>query len=103
MRARVVVFEAQAEHDIQEVFLATNANVGPNASAARVRRLLAFCNRLDLASERGQTRNDIRPGLRIVGFERSLTIAFAVTEAEVRILRVFQKGADWESTFDDDA
>ena len=38
-------------------------------------------------------------GLRIVGFERRVTVAFAVGEDIVTILRVFYGGRDWESTF----
>jgi toxin ParE1/3/4 len=49
-----------------------------------------------MASERGRVRDDIRPGLRVVGFLRRVTIAFAVGEAEVIILRVFYRGQDWE-------
>lgn len=45
---------------------------------------------------RGHHRNDIRPGLRIVGFERRVTIAFCVDESAVTILRVFYGGRDWE-------
>jgi toxin ParE1/3/4 len=41
-------------------------------------------------------RDDIRPGLRVVGFERRVTIAFAVGEAGVTIVRVFYGGQDWE-------
>ncbi len=46
-------------------------------------------------------RDDVRPGLRIVGFERRITIAFTATEAEVTILRLFFGGQDWGRAFDD--
>ena len=59
-------------------------------------RIEAFCHGLDLASERGQLRDDIRAELRIIGFERRLTIAFTVDEDRVTILRVFYGGQDWE-------
>lgn len=49
------------------------------------------------ASERGQLRNDIRPDLRIVGFERRVTIAFSVDAEHVTILRVLYGGRDWEA------
>ena len=38
-----------------------------------------------------------RPGLRIVGFERRVTIAFSVDEGTVTILRLFYGGQDWEA------
>lgn len=47
----------------------------------------------------GHLRSDIRPGLRILGFERRLTIAFVVGTETVTILRVFAAGRNWEETF----
>ena len=35
-------------------------------------------------------------GLRIIGFERRITIAFTVDDSQVTILRVFYGGKDWE-------
>ncbi len=42
------------------------------------RRIRAFCERLDYGSERGTPRNDLRLGLRVIGFERRVTVAFTV-------------------------
>jgi len=47
---------------------------------------------LDVASERGSLRDDIRPYLRVIGFERSASIAFMVADTCVVILRVFYGG-----------
>ena len=60
------------------------------------KRLELFCSGLDLASERGTKRNDIRLGLRIIGFERRVTIAFEVEMDMVTILRLFYGGQTWE-------
>jgi len=35
-------------------------------------------------------------GLRVVGFERRVTIAFEVDDERVTILRIFYGGVDWE-------
>jgi len=40
----------------------------------------------------------IRPGLRIVGFERRVSVAFVVEEDEVVILRLLYAGRQFEST-----
>lgn len=56
----------------------------------------AFCTRLGVGSERGHRRDDIRPGLRIVGFEHRLTVAFAVDDDIVTVLRVFTAERNWE-------
>jgi toxin ParE1/3/4 len=63
-----------------------------------VQRLRAF-ERLEYAGERGGRRDDIRVGLRIVGFERRVTVAFSVDESRVTILRLFYGGRDWEGAF----
>lgn len=58
-------------------------------------RIEQFIAKLELGPERGTRRDDIRPGLRTVGFERRLTVAFLVRE-QVTILRIFYGGRDWE-------
>ena len=51
---------------------------------------------MNIASERGTRRYDIRPDLRIVTFDRRVTIAFTVDETSVVILRLFYAGRNWE-------
>lgn len=62
-------------------------------------RVEAFLRSLSFGSERGTRRDDVRPGLRTVGFERRLTVAFVVDDNSVTVLRVFGAGRDWESSF----
>jgi len=57
-------------------------------------RLRAFCDGLELACERGHRRDDVRPGLRIIGFERRVSVAFTVNEERVMMLRLFCGGAN---------
>ena len=47
--------------------------------------------------ERGTRRDDIRPGLRTMGFERRATIVFQVRKSEVVIVRVLYGGRNFES------
>ena len=49
-----------------------------------------------MGSERGHRRDDVRPGLRIVRFERRVTVAFAVEVERVVVLRLFYGGRNWE-------
>lgn len=41
-----------------------------------------------LATKRGTSRDDLLPGLRTIGFERRVTIAFRVLKTEVEIVTV---------------
>lgn len=61
------------------------------------RRIRAFCERLEHGSERGTRRDDVRPGLRVVGFEHRITVAFIVEPERVVILRLFYGGANWSN------
>lgn len=72
----------------------------PDVAFGYAMRVETFCRKLGIASERGQLRDDIRPGLRIVGFERRLTVAFKVEQDRVVILRLFFGGRDWEAQMD---
>ena len=63
-----------------------------------------FCDRLDVRRPNAGTRYDhIRPGLRIVGFERRVTVAFTVDENRVTVLRLFYGGQDWKREFEGSA
>jgi len=48
---------------------------------------------------RGAGRDDLRPGLRILGFERRTVIALQVTADTVTILRILYGGRDIEAVF----
>jgi toxin ParE1/3/4 len=47
-------------------------------------------------------RNDVRPGLRTVGFERQISIAFHVDSERVTIDRILYGGRDLEHIFGND-
>jgi plasmid stabilization system protein ParE len=46
---------------------------------------------------RGASRDDLGPGVRLLGFERRVAIAYAVEDDEVVILGVFYGGRDFEA------
>lgn len=49
----------------------------------------------------GGARDDLRPGLRTIGFRRSLVIAFAVNDATVEKLGIYYGGRDYETVLSD--
>ncbi|AXS39537.1 type II toxin-antitoxin system RelE/ParE family toxin [Breoghania sp. L-A4] len=99
MKQRAVQFAPEARDDLFALYDWIAEAADALTAMVYIERLEGFCQGLDLASERGQARNDIRPGLRIVGFERNATIAFSVDDTHVTILRVFYRGRDWEHAF----
>lgn len=64
-------------------------------------RIVSFCRGLDTFPSRGTRRDDILAGLRTVGFERRLTIAFLVDAEAVLIEGVFYGGRDFEAILRD--
>ena len=101
MKARAVEFSEEATRDLLDLFdwiaKATNSAI----ALSYLERLGEYCRGFDLASERGQLRDDIRPGLRVVGFEKRVTIAFFVEAERVVILRLFYGGQNWEESFEE--
>jgi len=98
---RSVVVSKPAAHDLIELYDHIADAASPLIASRYLDRLEGWLLRLDLASERGSRRDDVRPGLRTLGFERKITIAFVVTQDHVTILRVFRGGRDWRSAFED--
>lgn len=70
MRERKVVFSPEARDDLLDLYDWIAEAATPDTALSYVERIEAFCRRLSLAPMRGHARDDIRPGLRIVGFER---------------------------------
>jgi toxin ParE1/3/4 len=92
VKRRAVVFAPEARDDLLNLYDWIADAAGPRVALAYLDRLNAFCLGFDLAAERGKRRDDLRPGLRVVGFERRITVA----EHRVTILRLFSRGRDWE-------
>ena len=96
MRQREVVFSPEAIDDLNRLYDWIASVAGPSIAIGYIQRIETFCMKLDLASERGVLREDIRPNLRVVGFERRLTVAFSVEGDFVIIYRLFYGGQNWE-------
>ncbi len=68
----------------------------PDTALGYIDRLESYICGFDYASERGTLFNDIREGLRTVGFERRVTIAFNDTAQDVIVLGLFYGGQNWQ-------
>jgi toxin ParE1/3/4 len=99
VRRRTVIFSPEARDDLLKIYDWIADAASPAIAICYVECLETWCLGLDLASERGHRRDDVRSGMRIIGFERRATVAFAVEEDRVTILRLFHGGQDWERVF----
>jgi toxin ParE1/3/4 len=82
-----------------------HAYVTERASESRadayIARIVTFCAGLATFPLRGQKRHDLLAGLRTIGFERRVTIAFAVAADAVLIEGIFYGGQNFEAAFED--
>lgn len=63
-----------------------------------MRRIREWCAHLLVFPAAGRARNDLRPGVRIVTFERRVVIAYMVLpQGDVEIGRFFYGGRDYEA------
>ncbi|WSH66139.1 type II toxin-antitoxin system RelE/ParE family toxin [Rhizobium ruizarguesonis] len=98
MVALKVVFRPRAEKDLLDIYAFIAAD---NSMAAMEfsRRLRQICHGLEDMPERGAPREDFAPGVRILVFERRVTIAYRVVKDRVQILRLFYAGRNTPSAF----
>lgn len=97
MKRRQVIFTPDAAADLEAIYDSV-ADANSAAVAAQYeQRLREFCEGLAYGAERGSLRGDIRPDLRVIGFERRVSVAFVVEEGRVVVLRLFYGGRDWGS------
>ena len=99
---RRVVFSPEAHEDLFSLYNYVAEQAGHTRAIGYINRIEKYCRGFELAGERGSRRDDLRPGLRIVGFERRVTIAFHVDDDAVTIDRIFYAGRDVERIFRSD-
>lgn len=88
----VVGFDASARADIKSLYRYILSNTGEQAADAYVDKLMEYCAGFETFPERGIRREDIAPGLRLVGYRRQATIAFRISGNTVTIVRIFYAG-----------
>jgi toxin ParE1/3/4 len=92
---REVVLLDEASKDLTALGLYIADQASEAVANRYLDRLLAACISLAHFPERGTKRDDILPGLRTVGFERRVTIAFRVLKTRVEIVTIAYAGRDF--------
>ena len=85
---RQVIFSPEAQTDLLSLYDYIADRSGENVAFGYVARIESYCLGFDLGAERGTKRDDLRPGLRTVGFEKRVTIAFHIEPRSVTIDRI---------------
>jgi len=92
-----VIFTPLAERHIDEPHEYITTHSSEERADGYISRIVAFCNGLATLPLRGRRRDDILPGLRVIGFEHRVNIAFVVAPDVVLIEGVFYGGRDYET------
>lgn len=102
MKRRTVVYSEDAASDLSWIYTTIAAAVSALVASRYEQRIRDFCERLAVAAERGSLREDVRPGLRAIGYQKRVTVAFIVEPERVVVLRIFYGGIDWQAELAED-
>jgi len=94
-----VQLDQGALSDLEGIRDLISAERSPGVANAFIGRVIDHLSGFDTFPNRGVRRDDIRPGLRLIGWRRTLTIAFSVDEfdAIVVIFAILYRGRDIET------
>jgi plasmid stabilization system protein ParE len=99
--SRSVVFTPEAEVQLVELYRYIAAAETAEVAARYTEAIIVYSGELAAFPHRGKARDDIRSGLRTIGFRRRVVIAFAVLDQTVAIIGVFYGGRDYEAVLSD--
>jgi toxin ParE1/3/4 len=99
--ARNLVLRPAAEADLTELYHGIAERSGsPQTAILYIRRIRASCETLLTFPECGRARDDLRPGIRVFGFEKRVVIVYKILPSgDVEIGRFFYGGQDYEAIF----
>ncbi len=89
-----VVFAPEARDDLVALYRFIAEQSGDDRAMAYLERIEVYCRGFVAFPERGLRRDDLLPGLRVVGFERRVAIAFHVEPNRITIDRILYGGRD---------
>ncbi|MCL2468006.1 MAG: type II toxin-antitoxin system RelE/ParE family toxin [Micrococcales bacterium] len=99
-----VVFAATARRQLADICTYIADAADPGTASAFVKRIVEHCLGLETFPHRGSCRDDLRPGLRTIGFRRRVVIAFEVDDDTQRVTvhGIFYGGQDLDAAFVDE-
>lgn len=98
-----VIFSAPAKDDLFAIYNYIAARAGAAIALRFIDRIEEYCNGFETMPERGTRRDDLRPGLRTVGFRRRATILFEVDRRARKVVvhGIYYAGRSFEETEED--
>lgn len=96
------MFSEEAEADLLDLYDYIADHDGAERAIGFIDRIAECCHSLESFPKRGRSRDDIRPGLRMLGMERRVTIALKIESGQVTIVRILYGGRDLDRAFSDE-
>lgn len=87
-----VIFNPEARIDLLNLYSYIADRSGEERALAYIQRIEETCFSLQTFPFRGEPWKSARPGLRVLGFERRVSIAFQINSDAVVIFRVLYGG-----------
>lgn len=100
-----VVFSEAAEDDLNAIYDYIAERAGADIALRFVGRIEEYCRGFATVPKRGTRRDDLRPGLRTVGFRRRATILIELDEGARRVIihGIYYAGRSLSDEATDDA
>lgn len=89
-----VRFSKRSQADLIAIYEYIAEQSDPDRALAYFERIRDYCLALDRFPERGTPWHHVSRGVRVVGFERRVSIAFRIKSQTVTIVRVLYGGRD---------
>jgi len=97
---RKVIFTPEAADQLSTLH-GYIAATSPINAARYTNAIIDYCLGLETFPLRGQSRDDIRPNLRVTHYKGRTIIAFVVDDQYVSIIGVYYGGQDYQSVLND--
>lgn len=92
-----ISFSARAEQQLDDLLELVASDSDLERAEKFVGSIVTYCLGFNIFPERGTRRDDIRPGMRIVGFRRLASIVLTVEDDNVVFLAIYYGGQDFEA------
>jgi toxin ParE1/3/4 len=99
-----LVLRPAADADLDDIYKYISKRSGSSEIAiSYVRRIRAWCDQLLIFPAGGRARDDLRPGVRIISFEKRVVIAYMIlSSGDIEIGRFFYGGRNYEAIIRDE-
>jgi toxin ParE1/3/4 len=94
-----VDFTPEAKDDLLDLYNYIADHSSTTHAMRYIERIEKSCMSLITMPDRGTRRDELCPGLRVMGFERRVLIAFQVNSGSVAILRILYGGRSVDLAF----